>query len=62
MVLQNIFGRILENPVIIGGDIFSIKITNIVNLKQNKAVIRNIKLETNNYVSDMCFGNGFYKN
>jgi hypothetical protein len=46
------------NPAGIGGRI-STGIMNIINQKQYKAVLDNIRLEQNNCILDIGFGNGY---
>ena len=52
--ISNNFG----NPTGIGG-VVSTKFMNLFNQKQYKSVLRNIKLEPNNCVLDIGFGNGY---
>ena len=51
-------GNNFGNPAGIGGKIAT-AIMNIINQKQYKAVIKNIKLEENNRILDIGFGNGY---
>jgi len=60
-MLSNIVKYIADNfgnPAGIGGDI-STKIMNLLNQKQYNTVLRNIKLEPNNCILDIGFGNGY---
>jgi ubiquinone/menaquinone biosynthesis C-methylase UbiE len=54
-------GKKFGNPNGFGGKI-STKIMNIINQKQYNAVLKNIKLEPNNNVLDIGFGNGYLIN
>jgi len=51
-------GNNFGNPDGIGGKI-STKIMNIINQNQYRAILENIKLEPNNNVLDIGFGNGY---
>ena len=61
LMLSNILKYIsnnFSNPSGIGGDI-STGIMNLINQKQYKAVLKNLKLEPNNSILDIGFGNGY---
>ncbi len=51
-------GKNFGNPHGTGGKI-AVKIMNIINQKQYKAVLENIQLEPHNSVLDIGFGNGY---
>jgi SAM-dependent methyltransferase len=51
-------GANFANPAGVGGKI-STKIMNIINRKQYKVVLDNIRLEQNNCILDIGFGNGY---
>jgi SAM-dependent methyltransferase len=51
-------GTNFANPARIGGKI-STTIMNLINQKQYKAVLNNIRLEQNNCILDIGFGNGY---
>ena len=51
-------GNNFGNPCGFGGKI-SVKIMNLINQRQYKAVLENIKLEPDNIVLDIGFGNGY---
>jgi ubiquinone/menaquinone biosynthesis C-methylase UbiE len=57
----NYVGKNFGNPNGIGGKISTL-IMNILNQKQYEAVLKNIKLEPNNTVLDIGFGNGYLLN
>ena len=51
-------GANFANPAGIGGKV-STKIMNIINQKQYKVILDNIRLEQNNCILDIGFGNGY---